>query len=99
MATERLPMRIIREILRQKWQLGQTNRAVARSVGVSAGAIGGALHRARTAGLTTWAAVEGLTDDEVAARLYRRPGGAATGRPQPDYATIHTERRQPGVTL
>ena len=30
MATERLPMRTIREILRQKWQLGRSNRAVAK---------------------------------------------------------------------
>ena len=37
MATERLPMRTIREILRQKWQLGRSNRAVARSVGSSLG--------------------------------------------------------------
>jgi len=41
MATERLPMRTIREILRQKWQLGRSNRAVARSVGLSVSAIGG----------------------------------------------------------
>ena len=47
MATERLPMRTIREILRQKWQLGRSNRAVAQSVGVSVGAMGGALQRAR----------------------------------------------------
>ncbi len=83
MATERLPMRTIREILRQKWQLGRSNRAVARSVGLSVGAIGGTLHRARAAGLDTWAAVEAVADDVLAARLYPR----------------HTERRKPGVTL
>src|SRR5262249_16960742 len=84
MATERLPMRIIREILRQKWQLGRSNRAVARSVGLSVGAIGGTLHRARAAGLVTWAAVEGVSDDVLAAGRYaRRPrargGGARAG--------------------
>ena len=99
MATERLPMRIIREILRQKWQLGRSNRAVARSVGLSVGAIGGTLHRAREAGLATWAAVEAVADDVLAARLYQRRDGTARPRPQPDCAAIHTERRQPGVTL
>ena len=99
MATERLPMRTIREILRQKWQLGRSNRAVARSVGLSVGAIGGTLHRARAAGLDTWAAVEGVADDALQARLYPRRAGAARARPRPDCAAIHTERRQPGVTL
>jgi transposase len=92
-------MRTIREILRQKWQLGRSNRAVARSVGLSVGAIGGTLHRARAAGLDTWAAVEAVPDDVLEARLYHRSHGPARARPQPDCATIHTERRQPGVTL
>lgn len=99
MATERLPMRTIREILRQKWQLGRSNRAVARSVGLSVGAIGGTLHRARAAGLDSWAAVEAVADDVLAARLYQRREGTGRARPRPDCAAIHTERRQPGVTL
>ena len=99
MATERLPMRTIREILRQKWQLGRSNRAVAQSVGVSVGAVGGALQRARAAGLTTWDAVAALTDDALTATVYRRPAAAARVRIHPDFALIHTERRKPGVTL
>src|SRR6266849_4519373 len=99
MATERLPMRTIREILRQKWHLGRSNRAVARSVGLSVGAIGGTLHRARAAGLETWTAVEAVPDDVLEVRLYQRSDGVARARPQPDCAAIHTERRQPGVTL
>jgi transposase len=99
MATERLPMRTIREILRQKWQLGRSNRAVARSVGLSAGAIGGTLHRARAAKLDTWEAIEALTDEALEAQLYRRGDGPTRRRPQPDYVALHTERRKPGVTL
>ena len=99
MATERLPMRTIREILRQKWQLGRSNRAVAQSIGVSVGAVGGALQRARAAGLTTWDAVAALTDDALTATVYRRPAAAARVRLHPDFALIHTERRKPGVTL
>jgi len=99
MATERLPMRSIREILRQKWELGRSNRTVAQSVGVSVGAVGGMLHRARAAGLTTWAAVAPLSDDALAAAIYRRAAGAGRGRPHPDFAALHTERRKPGVTL
>jgi len=40
MATERLSMRHTREILRQKWALGGTHRAVAQSLGVSVGTVG-----------------------------------------------------------
>ena len=37
MATERLSMRKMREILRQKWELGRTHREVVESVGLSLG--------------------------------------------------------------
>ena len=99
MATERLSMRKTREILRQKWLLGCSNRAVAQSVGVSVGAVGETLRRARQVGLT-WAQVVALADDTaLEARLYPRPPGAVRPRPQPDCVYLHTERRKPGVTL
>ena len=84
MATERLSMRKTREILRQKWLLGCSNRAVAQSVGVSVGAVGETLRRARQVGLT-WAQVVALADDTaLEARLYPRPPGTVRPRPQPD---------------
>ena len=49
MATERLSMRKIREILRHKWALGRCHRDVAASLGVSLGAISAAEQRARDA--------------------------------------------------
>jgi transposase len=98
MATERLSMRKIREILRQKWRLGCSNRAVAQSVGGSVGAIGETLRRARQAGLT-WAQVAALADDQLEALLYPSPPSAGRSRPQPDCVYLHTERRKPGVTL
>lgn len=39
MATERLPMRKIREILRQKWVLGHRHRAIARALGIGVGTV------------------------------------------------------------
>ena len=47
MAAERLSMRQIREILRQKWALGLPHRAVAESLRVGVGTISGALTRAK----------------------------------------------------
>src|SRR4051812_20399950 len=49
MPTERLSMRDVREILRQKWQLGRSHRQVAESVGASAGAVGETMRRAKVA--------------------------------------------------
>ena len=97
MATERLSMRKIREILRHKWSLGRSHREVAASLGVSVGAVSGAERRARAAGLD-WPAVEGLGDDALEARLYGETA-AQRRRPLPDPIYLHTERKKPGVTL
>ncbi len=98
MATERLSMRQIREILRQKWALGQSHRQVARSLGVGLGTVSSVAQRARQAGLD-WAQVEALPDDGLDARLYGAPAGPGTERPLPDCAYLETERRKAGVTL
>ena len=77
MAAERLSMRQIREILRQKWALGLSHRAVARSVGLGLGTISSVLTRAEAAGLD-WTQVQLLPDDVLESRLYGRPEVAAT---------------------
>ena len=97
MAGSRLSMRKTREILRQKWALGRTHREVARSLGVSVGAISGAVGRAEAGGLD-WAQVAGLSEAELEARLYATPA-ADPARPLPDCAWVHTERQRQGVTL
>jgi len=98
MATERLSMRHTREILRQKWALGGTHRAVAQSLGVSVGTVGTTVLRARAAGLD-WPQVQALTDDALETQLYGAARPAGRGRPVPDCAYLHTERKKPGVTL
>jgi len=98
MATERLSMRHTREILRQKWALGGTHRAVAQSLGVSVGTVGTTVLRARAAGLD-WPQVQALPEDALEVRLYGPPRAAGRGRPIPDCAYLHTERKKPGVTL
>jgi transposase len=98
MATERLLMRHIREILRLKWSLKRSHRETARSLGISPGAVASVMSRASAIGLT-WEAVEEVPDDALEQRLY---GPKVTGRPVrplPDPAWIHTELRRAGVTL
>jgi len=98
MATERLTMRKTREILRQKWVLGRSHRAIATSLGTSAGAIGNVVARARAAGVATPADIEALDDEALEAKLYGEASGERE-RAAPDCAWIHRERSRPGVTL
>ncbi len=98
MATERLSMRQIREILRQKWTLGLTHRQVAEGLRVGLGTVSAVERRARAAGLD-WAQVDTLTDEVLGARLYGLPTPPTHHRVVPDCAYLHAERRKPGVTL
>ena len=98
MATKRLSMRQTRELLRQKFLLGRSHREIARSLSVSVGAVGVAVLRARAQGLD-WPQVLALTDDDLENRLYRRAPLPTGDRPVPDCVYLHTELRQPGVTL
>jgi transposase len=98
MATERVPMRKIREVLRLRWQLGRTVREAARSLGVSVGVVSKIGARASTAKLT-WEMVEGLEDAALEQRLYGLPAARSGDRVRPDPVYLHTELRRPGVTL
>src|SRR5438552_14258331 len=97
MATERLSMRKIREILRHKWALGRSHRDVAASLGVSLGAVSAAEQRAREAGLD-WSTVESLTDDALETRLYAALASTRR-RALPDPLHLHLELKRQGVTL
>jgi transposase len=98
MATERLPMRRIREILRLRRQQGLSVRETARALGVSVGVVSKTASRAQKAGIT-WEVAEGTTDDVLEERMYGRPASPSDDRPRPDPVYIHTELRRPGVTL
>lgn len=99
MARKRLSMRKTREILRHKLALGRSHREVRDALKVSLGSVTLATSRAEAAGLD-WGAVEALTDDELELRLSgKSKEGEEPGRPEPDCAWIHTERRRVGVTL
>jgi len=98
MAAERLSMRQIREILRQKWLLGCSYRQVAQSLHVALGTVSSVVQRAQGAGLD-WAQVDPLGEEALETRLYGARGAAAGARPLPDFAALHADRHQPGVTL
>ncbi len=98
MATERLPMRQIREILRLRRQQGLSVRETARALGVSVGVVSKTASRAEKAGVT-WEVAESESDAALEERLYGRPASPSDDRPRPDPVYLHTELRRPGVTL
>src|SRR3989442_215668 len=98
MATERLLMRHIREILRLKWTLRRSHRDTARSLGISAGAVASVVSRAKAIALT-WDTVGALSDDALERTLYGPKLALTVARPEPDLVWMHTELRRPGVTL
>lgn len=91
-------MRDLREILRQKLQLGRSHRKTAEAVRISAGSVASACIRAKALGLD-WEAVEKLDDEQLETRMYGPRGGKRDGRAEPDLPYIHVELRRTGVTL
>lgn len=98
MATERLDMREVREILRLRLVERLTVRQIARAVGRSVGGVQKVASRALTAGLD-WATVEGMDEATLELRLYGAPVAPNTERARPDPVYLHKELKRTGVTL
>jgi len=92
-------MRQIREVLRLHEECSRTQREIAVAVGLSKGAVGTYLDRARSAGLT-WALARDMTDHDVEARLFHDLGAHEPAARAPvDFVWLHREMRRKGVTL
>ena len=102
MPTERLSMRQIREVLRLRFASELSQRAIAKSLGLSQGAVSGYLSRARAAGVS-WPLPEELDDVQLEALLFPPPPAlAADQRPMPDWAWCIAScaaRRDPAVAV
>ena len=99
MPAERLPMRKVREVLRQKYACGASERVIAQSLGIGRTAVGEYIRRAAVIGIT-WP-VPGELDDAALERKLFAPAGynPPRSRPLPDWAYVHAELRRRGVTL
>jgi len=98
MATERLPMRKIREILRQKWVLGHRHRAIARALGIGVGTVSEMTRAASAAGLD-WERVQRLSDADLETAVYGAGPQKSLRAPLPAPQAIDLELRKVGVTL
>jgi transposase len=92
-------MRQVRELLRLRFSSGLSQRAIARSLGLSQAAVSEYLSRARCAGVS-WPLPETLGESQLEAFLFPPPPKTpAEQRPMPDLAWVHRELRRPDVTL
>ena len=99
MPGERLSMRKIREVLRLRFGHDLSQRAIARSLQLSAGAVNGYLSRARRAGIA-WPVPDHLDDEQLERLLFPSLLDVPMDqRPVPDWAVVHRELRRPNMTL
>ena len=92
-------MRRIREVLRQRWECGLSERTVAVSCGLARSTVGKYVQRAREAGLS-WPLPESMTDEKLERCLFPSACAAEDGaRFVPDWAEVHRQLAGKGVTL
>ena len=99
MSNTRLSMRKIREVLRLHWEAHLSARKIGESCSISQTTATLYLNRAEAAGLS-WPLPPELDDGALERLLFpTQPSRAPTPHPQPDWASIHQELKQKGVTL
>ena len=92
-------LRKLREILRLKFDSNLKNRAIARSLKVSAGTVSN-YTRAFTASGLSWPLAEDLDDDKLESLLQATTStNSQCDLVLPDFALIHQELKKKGVTL
>ena len=91
-------MRRIREALRLHLQSDLSYNEVGRVLKISKSVVGKYVSLARVAGVDC-AVADGLTDDELEARLYRPALARSSYQLAPDFGVVHQELKRPGVTL
>src|SRR3978361_1722624 len=93
-AKRQLTMRQIRRLLRLQHE-GAATREIGRVLGVARSTVQDALARAKAAGLV-WPLPEELSEEELAGRMFSRPGVSvgARRRAEPDWASLTRELRR-----
>ncbi len=98
MPAERTSMRIIREVLRLKFEANLSQRQISRSLKMGLGTVSLHLKRAEMAGLS-WPLPESMDDASLERTLFKEQlSPTRSGYVEPDYAAIHKELKRKGVT-
>src|SRR6202171_5096061 len=100
MPAERVAMRQVPYIIRLKFSAGISTREIARRLGIAASTVRETLRRFEGAGLG-WALPDGMSDGELEAALYAKPGNKRGHPPhrEPDWPTGQRELKRKHVTL
>jgi transposase len=89
-------MRKLRELFRLRFEAKLSARAIAASLNIGNATVCDYLGRARVAKLP-WPLPPELDDDAaLTARLFPNEGKAVAERPEPDWASVHTELKKKG---
>ncbi len=97
MPQQRMDIRMIKDILRLKYQGGLSHERIARSLSISKGVVAKYLGLAGAAGLD-WQATADLDEAALERRLLGRRAGEDR-LVEADFAHVHIELRRKGVTL
>jgi transposase len=91
-------LRMIKELLRLKYEARLSHQQIALALRISKGGVGKYVGLAEAAGLNEWALIEGLDEQALQGRLLNR-GPARLQVVMPDFAQVHRELSRKGVTL
>ena len=98
MPAARMNLRMIKELLRLKYDARLSHQQIALALRISKGGVAKYVGLAEAAGLNFWAAIEALDEQALKARLVNR-GPAHARVVMPEFARIHRELSRKGVTL
>ena len=93
-----LSMRKIEEILRLKFEAKLSHRAIAQSCQVSPSTVSTYVTSAKAAGLG-WPLPEGMTAQQLEAKLFPEQAPGRRSPPRPDWASVNKELKRKSVTL
>lgn len=104
MATERMDMRCVRDVLRLHLVFKQSPRMIVRSVGCGRTTVRDYIERVNKYQLTDWAVIENLSDEELGVRLgfksFAHVTWAHANKVMPEWLTVHRElQANKNVTL
>ncbi len=94
----RVSMRKISELLRQKYELGLSNRVIGESLNISPSTVSDYLSRAKAAGIS-WPLPDGISEQDLYDKFFLPVRVKKKNRPLPDWQDIYVELRRKGVTL
>lgn len=97
MPKKRMALRMIKDVVRLKWEAQLSHEQIAAALGVSKGVVTKYLGLAKAAGLD-WATVREWSEQQLAAKLLPQ-SPSASPFVQPDWGRMHLELGRKGMTL